>query len=160
MNTAIKNAKKTLAVLLCVLMFSAFAVPFAGAEGSITWDVKEDGYTVTVPKDADGVSVVEGIPEATTDVADGKIEYKLIYKNGENEEEITSDGIVFSKEKREVAVKNIAKAYIFSKDIDQDGKITVYLRASCGDLPAVDCPIVVENCKVTATFSYLNDKTL
>lgn len=158
MNTAIKNAKKTLAVLLCVLMFSAFAVPSAGAEGSITWNVKEGGYTVTVPKDADGVSVVKGIPEATTDVANGEIEYKLIYKNGENEEEITSDGIVLSGEKTEVAVKNIAKAYIFSKDIDQDGKITVYLRASCGDLPAVDCPIVIENYKVTATFSYLNDK--
>ena len=158
MNTAIKKAKKTLAVLLCVLMISAFAVPFAGAEGTINWEVNEGGYTVTVPKDADGVSVVEGIPEATTNVENGEIEYKLIYKNGENEEEITSDGIVLSGEKTEVAVKNIAKAYIFIKDIDQDGKITVYLRASCGDLPAVDCPIVVENCKVTATFSYLNDK--
>ena len=157
MNTAIKNAKKTLAVLLCVLMFSAFAVPFAGAVGAINWEVNEDGYTVTVPKDADGVSVVT-LTGATLEGTEGVIEYSLVLVNGTQETAAPAELFGFSADKPEISVKNMAKTFVANNDIDKDGVITLGMRAVCGTLQSDICLIRVENYKVKATFSYLNDK--
>lgn len=160
MNTAIKNAKKTLAVLLCVLMFSAFAVPFAGAVGAINWEVNEDGYTVTVPKDADGVSVVT-LQEAKAKLPDGTegvIEYSLVLVNGTQETAAPAELFGFSADKPEISVKNMAKTFVANNDIDKDGVITLGMRAVCGTLQSDICLIRVENYKVKATFSYLNNK--
>lgn len=157
MNTAIKKAKKTLAVLLCVLMISAFAVPFAGAVDAIKWEVNEGGYTVTVPKDADGVSVVT-LPEATLEGTEGVIEYSLVLVNGTQETAAPAELFGFSADKPKISVKNIAKAFVANNDIDKDGVITLGMRAVCGTLQSDICLIRVENYKVKATFSYLNDK--
>lgn len=158
MNTAIKKAKKTLAVILCVLMISAFAVPFAGAEGgAIKWEVSADGYTVTVPKDADGVSVVT-LTGATLEGTEGVIEYSLVLVNGTQETAAPAELFGFSADKPEISVKNIAKTFVANNDIDKDGIITLGMRAVCGELQSDICLIRVENYKVKATFSYLNDK--
>ena len=158
MNTAIKKAKKTLAVLLCVLMISAFAVPFAGAEGgAIKWEVSADGYTVTVPKDADGVSVVT-LTGATLEGTEGVIEYSLVLVNGTQETAAPAELFGFSADKPEISVKNIAKTFVANNDIDKDGVITLGMRAVCGTLQSDICLIRVENYKVKATFSYLNNK--
>ena len=158
MNTAIKKAKKTLAVLLCVLMISAFAVPFAGAEGgAIKWEVSADGYTVTVPKDADGVSVVT-LTGATLEGTEGVIEYSLVLVNGTQETAAPAELFGFSADKPKISVKNIAKTFVANNDIDKDGVITLGMRAVCGTLQSDICLIRVENYKVKATFSYLNDK--
>ena len=111
MNTAIKKAKKTLAVLLCVLMISAFAVPFAGAEGAITWDVSEDGYAATVPSNPGDEAVVVTLPEAKLpDGAEGEIEYSLVLMKGDDEvavaETVLKDNFGFSKDKPEITVDN------------------------------------------------------
>ena len=158
MNTAIKKAKKTLAVILCVLMISAFAVPFAGAEGgAIKWEVSADGYTVTVPKDADGVSVVT-LTGATLEGTEGVIEYSLVLVNGTQETAAPAELFGFSADKPEISVKNIAKTFVANNDIDKDGVITLGMRAVCGTLQSDICLIRVENYKVKATFSYLNNK--
>ena len=157
MNTAIKKAKKTLAVLLCVLMISAFAVPFAGAVGAINWEVNEDGYTVTVPKDADGVSVVT-LTGATLEGTEGVIEYSLVLVNGTQETAAPAELFGFSADKPKILVKNISKTFVANNDIDKDGVITLGMRAVCGTLQSDICLIRIENYKVKAIFSYLNSK--
>ncbi|MDY5990705.1 MAG: hypothetical protein SPI93_01480, partial [Oscillospiraceae bacterium] len=158
MNTAIKKAKKTLAVLLCVLMISAFGVPFAGAEGAITWDVSEDGYAATVPSNPGDEAVVVTLPQATLAGAEGEIEYSLVLVNGAQETTAPAELFGFSADKPEISVKNIAKTFVANNDIDKDGIITLGMRAVCGELQSDICLIRVENYKVKATFSYLNDK--
>lgn len=158
MNTAIKKAKKTLAVILCVLMISAFGVPFAGAEGAITWDVSEDGYAATVPSNPGDEAVVVTLPQATLAGAEGEIEYSLVLVNGAQETTAPAELFGFSADKPEISVKNIAKTFVANNDIDKDGIITLGMRAVCGELQSDICLIRVENYKVKATFSYLNDK--
>lgn len=161
MNTAIKKAKKTIAVLLCVLMISAFAVPFAGAEGAITWDVSKDGYDATVPSNPGDEAVVVALPEAKAELpdgAEGEIEYSLVLVNGAQETTAPAELFGFSADKPEISVKNIAKTFVANNDIDKDGIITLGMRAVCGELRSDICLIRVENYKVKATFSYLNDK--
>ena len=158
MNTAIKKAKKTLAVLLCVLMISAFAVPFAGAEGAIKWEVSKDGYAATVPSNPGDEAVVVTLPEATLEGAEGEIEYSLVLVNGAQETVAPAELFGFSADKPKISVKNIAKAFVANNDIDKDGVITLGMRAVCGELKSDICLIKVENYKVKATFSYLNSK--
>ncbi len=158
MNTAIKKAKKTLAVLLCVLMISAFAVPFAGAEGAIKWEVSEGGYAATVPSNPGDEAVVVTLPQATLAGAEGEIEYSLVLVNGAQETTAPAELFGFSADKPEISVKNIAKTFVANNDIDKDGIITLGMRAVCGELQSDICLIRVENYKVKATFSYLNDK--
>lgn len=152
MNTAIKNAKKTLAVLLCVLMFSSFALPFAGAEGAMNWNFSEDGYSLTVPKTEAEFATLT-LPEATLDGAEGAVEYELLLAD----EETAAPAIfVFSKDKPEIKIKNDAKKYVFANDTDKDGAITLLMRAVCGDVKSDFCKIKVENFKVKAVFNYMN----
>lgn len=162
MNTAIKKAKKTLAVLLCVLMISAFGVPFAGAEGAITWDVSKDGYAATVPSNPGDEAVVVTLPEAKLpDGAEGEIEYSLVLMKGDDEvavaETVLKDNFGFSKDKHEISVDNSSKDYVYIKS-NGTGAITLGMRAVCGELRSDICLIRIENYKVKATFSYLNDK--
>ena len=163
MNTAIKKAKKTLAVILCVLMISAFAVPFAGAEGTINWEVNEDGYTVTVPSNPGDEAVVVTLPEAKAKVPDGtegEVMYSLVIVNGDDEvavsETLLKDNFGFSKDKPEITVDNSSKDYVYIKS-NGTGAITLGMRAVCGELQSDICLIKVENYKVKATFSYLNN---
>ena len=162
MNTAIKKAKKTLAVILCVLMISAFGVPFAGAEGAITWDVSKDGYAATVPSNPGDEAVVVTLPEAKLpDGAEGEIEYSLVLMKGDDEvavaETVLKDNFGFSKDKHEISVDNSSKDYVYIKS-NGTGAITLGMRAVCGELRSDICLIRIENYKVKATFSYLNDK--
>lgn len=163
MNTAIKKAKKTLAVLLCVLMISAFAVPFAGAEGAITWDVSEDGYAATVPSNPGDEAVVVALPEAKAKLPDGtegEVMYSLVIVNGDDEvavsETLLKDNFGFSKDKPEITVDNSSKDFVYIKS-NGTGAITLGMRAVCGELQSDICLIKVENYKVKATFSYLNN---
>lgn len=159
MNTAIKKAKKTLAVLLCVLMISAFAVPFAGAEGgAIKWEVSEDGYAATVPSNPGDEAVVVTLPGATLEDTEGVIEYSLVLVNGTQETAAPAELFGFSADKPEISVKNMAKTFVANNDIDKDGVITLGMRAVCGALQSDICLIRIENYKVKAIFSYLNDK--
>ena len=157
MKTAIKNAKKTLAVLLSVLMLCSFGTVFVGAEGAIKWDTESGGYSLTVPKSETDVETLT-LPEATAEGIEGAVSYELVLLNGENETDVPVKLFGFKTEKPEIKVGNNVKKYVSSNDLDRDGSITLGMRAICGEVKSALCSIKIENVKVKATFSYI-DKT-
>ena len=155
MKTAIKNAKKTLAVLLSVLMLCSFGAVFVGAEGAIKWDTEPGGYSLTVPKSATDIETLT-LPEATAEGIEGAVSYELVLLNGENETDVPVELFGFKTEKPEIKVGNNVKNYVSSNDLDRDGSITLGMRAICGEVKSALCSIKIENVKVKAIFSYID----
>ncbi len=157
MKMAIKNAKKTLAVLLSVLMLCSFGAVFVGAEGAIKWETAPDGYSLTVPKSETDVETLT-LPVATAEGIEGAVSYELVILNGENETAVQAEVFSFKTDNPEIKVGNNIKNYVSNNDIDRDGSIILGMRASCGEVKSDLCLIKIENVKVKATFSYINKK--
>lgn len=95
------------------------------------------------------------LPAANLENAEGNISYAL-YSDNECTTSVGT-GITFDADTRQVTVSNAAKDTVDTQDTDKDGLAKFYIKATYESFSAIG-EITLENCKVTATFSYLNDK--
>ena len=95
------------------------------------------------------------LPAANLENAEGNISYAL-YSDDECTTSVGT-GITFDENTRQVTISNAAKDTVATQDTDKDGLAKFYVKATYESLSAVG-EITLENYKVTATFSYVNNK--
>ena len=95
------------------------------------------------------------LPPANLENAEGNISYAL-YSDNECTTSVGT-GITFDENTRQVTISNAAKDTVATQDTDKDGLAKFYVKATYESLSAVG-EITLENYKVTATFSYLNNE--
>lgn len=95
------------------------------------------------------------LPPANLENAEGNISYAL-YSDDECTTSVGT-GITFDENTRQVTISNAAKDTVATQDTDKDGLAKFYVKATYESLSAIG-EITLENYKVTATFSYINNK--
>lgn len=95
------------------------------------------------------------LPEANLENAEGNISYAL-YSDSKCKTPVGA-GITFDENTRQVTISNEAKDTVAAQNTYKDGLAKFYVKATYKNLSAIG-EITLKNYKVTATFSYLNNK--
>ena len=95
------------------------------------------------------------LPEANLENAEGNVSYAL-YSDSKCKTPVGA-GITFDENTRQVTISNEAKDTVAAQNTYKDGLAKFYVKATYKNLSAIG-EITFENYKVTATFSYLNNK--
>ena len=95
------------------------------------------------------------LPEANLENIEGNVSYAL-YSDSKCTTSVGT-GITFDENTRQVTISNEAKDTVAAQDTDKDGLAKFYVKATYESLSAIG-EITLENYKVTATFSYVNNK--
>ena len=95
------------------------------------------------------------LPEANLENAEGNVSYAL-YSDSKCKTPVGA-GITFDENTKQVTISNEAKDTVATQDTYKDGLAKFYVKATYKNLSVVK-EITLENYKVTATFSYLNNK--
>ena len=95
------------------------------------------------------------LPEANLENAEGNVSYAL-YSDSKCKTPVGA-GITFDENTRQVTISNEAKDTVAAQNTYKDGLAKFYVKATYKNLSVIG-EITFENYKVTATFSYLNNK--
>lgn len=107
---------------------------------------------VPLPGDAPKTYI---LPEANLENAEGNVSYAL-YSDSKCKTPVGA-GITFDENTKQVTISNEAKDTVAAQNTYKDGLAKFYVKATYKNLSVVK-EITLENYKVTATFSYLNNK--